>query len=243
MQTRGRWNRQNHTFRDEVYSPAEGVSLWEICPQLAALDPAVAILDFEDFIDSVKSIAEFTYTEIGAGGTFAAAAGKGGLVTLTSDALDNDGCQIQRIISPFIPAAGKPIWFEAKLQLVTAAKHVESDMQVGLCFLDTTLIAGQEDGIYFRKDDGDALIDAVTEKTHVETVTAGIGTLAAATWYKFGFFADGVSTVYFYIDGVLVATHTATIPIVALSPSFAFLNGEAGATAWQIDYFKTLQIR
>jgi len=217
-----------------------GVSLWETCPQLALLDPGVGYTYFEHFFNYVA--ADWAVTEIGAAGSEVLQDAAGGVLLITTDALDNDGVQIQKLGEAFIPAAGKPLWFETRIRLVTAAKHVESDLLVGLAITDTTVIPGRTDGIYFAKADGSALVGAVTEKASAATTTAGVLTLAAATWYKFGFFCDGVSTCYLYVDGVLVATHTTNIPIVELTPTFAVLNGEAGATAWAIDYFKAVQI-
>jgi len=241
MQTRSYWRRNNLTFRDEAYSPAKGVSLWEQCPQLAIFDPGVGYVYHEDFFSYVA--ADWAVTEIGAGGTEAMQDGAGGQLLITTDALDNDGVQIQKIGESFIPAAAKPIWFECRFQLVTAAKHVQSDLLVGLAITDTTVIPARTDGIYFSKADESAAVGAVTEKASTATTTASVLTLAAATWYKLGFFCDGVTTCYFYVDGALVATHTTNIPIVELTPTFAVLNGEAGATAWAIDYFKAVQIR
>lgn len=240
MQTRAYWRNQNLSIRDEDYSPAMGVSLWETCPQLALLDPCVGYTYFEHFFNYVA--ADWAVTEIGAGGTEVLSDAAGGVLVITTDALDNDGVQIQKLGEAFIPAAGKPIWYEMKIRLVTAAKHVESDLLCGLAITDTSVIPARTDGIYFAKADGSALVGAVTEKASAATTTASVLTLAAATWYKLGFWCDGVSNCYFYVNGVLVATHTTNIPIVELTPTFAVLNGEAGATAWALDYIKAVQI-
>jgi hypothetical protein len=240
MQTRAYWRNQNLSIRDEEFSPAQGVSLWETCPQLALLDPCVGHTYLEHFHNFVA--ADWAVTEIGAGGTEALRDGAGGQLLITTDALDDDGVQIQKVGEAFIPAAGKPIWFEAKIMLVTAAKDVQSELLVGLAITDTTVIPGRTDGIYFAKADGSALVGAVTEKASAATTTAAVLTLVPATWYKFGFWCDGVTTCYLYVNGVLVATHITNIPVVELTPTFAVLNGEAGATAWALDYFKGVQI-
>ena len=241
MKTQAYWRNYNMSFRDKDYSPQKGVSLWETCPQLAILAPGVGFTYMEEFYE--YTAAEWALTEIGAGGTEAMQLAKGGVLRITTDALDNDGVQIQKIGNYFLPAAAKPIWYEMKIQLVTAAKHIQSDLLLGLTVVDTTVIPARTDGIYFKKDDESALVSAVTEKTSTPTATAAVLTLAPATWYRFGFWCDGVSTCYFYVDGALVATHTTNIPLVALTPTFAVLNGEAGATAWDIDYIKGVQIR
>lgn len=241
MQTRTYWRRYNQTFRDDTYSPARGVSLWETCPQQAILDPGVGYVYPEDFFNYVA--ADWAVTEIGAGGTEVLQDAAGGVLRITTDALDDDGVQIQKVGEAFIPAATKPIWFETRIQLVTAAKHVQSDLLVGLAITDTTVIPARTDGIYFAKADESALVGAVTESASTATTTAAVLALAPATWYKLGFWCDGLTTCYFYVNGVLLATHTTNIPFVEMTPTFAVLNGEGGATAWDIDYFKAVQIR
>lgn len=240
MKTQAYWRRNNMSFRDNDYSPAKGVSLWETCPQLALLDPGVGYTYMEHFFDYIA--AEWALTEIGAGGTQVQLDAAGGVLQITTDALDDDGVQIQKLGECFIPAAGNPLWFEARIQLVTAAKHVESELLVGLAITDTTVIPARTDGIYFLKADATAAVGAMTESASTATTTPGVLNLAPATWYKLGFFCDGLTTCYFYVDGVLVATHVGDIPFVELTPTFAVLNGEGGATAWNIDYFKAVQI-
>lgn len=196
---------------------------------------------YNDFFNYVA--ADWTVTEIGAGGTEALAAGAGGQLLITTDALDNDGVQIQIPTASFYPAAGKDLWFEARIQLVTAAKHEESELLVGLAGIDATILAAPADGIYFLKADASALVSAVTNVGSASTATAGVLTLAPATWYRLGFHVKSNTVVEFFVDGVLKATHAAGITAVGLTPTFAVLNGEAGATAWRIDYFMVSQER
>jgi hypothetical protein len=245
VNTRSIWKRNNLTFIDKDYSPTEAASLWESCPQLAALDPAVAHVFFEDFYIIPDVTNAWVYTEIGAGGALSIPDAAGGILRLTTDALDNDSCELQKLGESWKLATGKALWFETKINLVTAAKHIQSDVLVGLCITDSTLFPGlMSDGVYFRKDDGDANFDFVTRKNAAETVTLAVGTLAAATSVKLSFFFDGAGTIYAYIAGLLVATHVLTIPDdEELTISFSFTNGEAGATAWEVDYVKVVQIR
>jgi hypothetical protein len=225
------------------------VSLWELCPQLAGLDPCVAHGFMEDFYNLLDGTTNWTYTEVGSGGTITQPDGAGGICRLTTDSADNDSCQIQKIGESFKLATGKALWFEARVQIVTAAKHVQSDILVGLAITDTTLLpigSLPTDGVYFRKDDGTALFGTITNKNSSETATASVLTAAAATWYKLGFYFDGAATphVYFFVDGVLVATHLLTIPDdEELTPSVAYMNGEAGVSAFDIDYIKCVQLR
>lgn len=201
---------------------------------------------FHDDFFATPVAADWTTTEIkvGAAGSVASTATVGGQLLITTAANDDDGTQLQAVFANFLPAAGKDIWFETRMKLVTAAKHVQSDLLVGLAADDTTVLAAPQNGIYFTKADGSALVGAVTNKATTKTTSAGVFTLAPDTWYRLGFFVDGVSGCSFYVNGELVATQdSTTIPIVELTPTFAVLNGEAGATAWRVDYIRCTQIR
>jgi len=197
---------------------------------------------YNDFFDYTAG--DWTVTEIGAGGTEALRDGVGGQLLITTDTLDDNGVQLQKPGACFLPAATKDLFFECRFQLVTAAKHIQSELLVGLAVTDTTILDAPQNGIYFTKADGSALVSAVSNKAAALTTTASTFTLAPATWYRVGFYVEGLDRVIFYVDGEIVGTHyTTTIPIVETTPTFAVLNGEAGATAWVIDYFRCSQLR
>ena len=247
MQTQSYWRSQNFSYRDKDYSPAKGVSLWETCPQLAALDPGVAFTFLDDFFQfKLVSSDESGWisTEIEAGTGDAAITSDdqaGGVLKVVTDDADNDGVQLQWNAENFKLASGKPLWFEARVKFADAT---QSDFLVGLGITDTTLLGGLSDGVYFRKDDGDANIDFVTEKNSTETATDTTADAADNTWVKLGFWFDGASSVYAYVDGVLKATHTTNIcDDEELAVSFAYLNGAAGADTFYIDYVKVVAIR
>lgn len=231
-------------FRDVDYSPARGVSLWESCPQLAALDPAVAFTFFDDFFHYKAQSTDdngWTATLTGAGSAVTIADAVGGVLTLTCDAADNDSAELQWNAETFKLATSKPLWFETRLKISDAT---ESDMIVGLFITDTTVIDGGTDGVYFRKADGDANINFVTEKNSTETSTDTTIDIVAATYVKLGFFWDGSASVFAYVDGVLRATHTANIcDDEELAVTITVQNGEAVAKVLSVDYVKCVQIR
>ena len=86
------------------------------------------------------------------------------------------------------------------------------------------------------------LIVCVTESATAETTTTTGVSIADATYNKLRFEVNGVTDVKFYIDDVLVATHTANIPTGALAPSFE-AGGTATAAMVYLDYIYAAQER
>lgn len=242
MLTRAETTRGNMHFRDDDYSPARGVSLWESCPQLAALDPGMAYTYFNDFFEFVT--ADWTSTEVEAGGgdtVISILDSRGGILSVANDLNEDDSTELQHTTEGFKLSSGKPLWYETRLSVSDAD---QCDLYVGLGITDTDSLGGASDGVTFRLADGSASLSFVTEKNSTETTTTAVATLADATMVKLGFFFDGASTVYAYVNGALVATHTANIcDDEELAITFAHRNGDAGGETLLVDYVKVVQIR
>ncbi len=170
----------------------------------------------------------------------------GGVLKITNDDADNDSDQFQKIGEAFKLAAGKPLYFEARLKV---SDVTQSDVLVGLCITDTAMIAGISDGVYFRSDDGDANLDFVTGKNTTETAADTGVDLSDDTWIVAGFYFDGAGRVTPFVgtnpgDLTAYTAHTANIPDdEELTPSFAIQNGEAAATTMYVDYIRVIQKR
>lgn len=189
----------------------------------------------DDFFRFSTNEYTLTTVEAGAGDATEVVSGPAGLLTLTNDAEDNDSDQIQWIGEPFKLAANKSLWFEARLKVSDAT---QSDLICGLCITDTTLIGGMTDGIYFRKDDGDANIDFVTEKDSTATSTDTGVDLVDDTYIRLGFLVDGTSSATPYINGIAKTAQTTNLPDDEdLTFSLALMNGEAVAKSVTIDYW------
>jgi hypothetical protein len=245
MNTRSIWERFNMSFMDKDYSPS--ASMWKSCPQLAGLDPATVSTFFDDFhsfqINNANELGWIsTEVENGAGDaalTIADAAN--GVLQVVNDAGDDDSVELQYCSECWKLAAGKPLWFEARAKFSDAT---QSDFLVGLTITDTTAITAVSDGVYFTKTDGSASISAVTNKNSTPTTTAAVGTLVDDTYMRLGIFCDGITAVYFFIDGVLVATHTANIvDDEELTITLAHRNGAAAAKTASYDYVKVVNVR
>ena len=113
---------------------------------------------------------------------------------------------------------------------------------MGLQITDTTPLAAS-DGVNFRKDDGDALLDFVVEKDSTETLTAGVATMADDTFIQVGFFLDPDSSQvsYFINNAEPVAVVNTNLPDnEELTVSFGIQNGEAAAKVMTIDYVNVM---
>jgi hypothetical protein len=161
----------------------------------------------------------------------------GGAVLLSSAATtDDDGASIQGN-EIFLPASGKTIWFETKLQ---SADADQTDVFAGLTVNFATnpeaaLTAANRIG--FQIDDGDASILCKTESGGTETSTDSGVDAADGADVKLGIRVNGTSKVEFYVDRALVATHTTNIPATELALAIMELSGDAtGTKSVQVDY-------
>lgn len=106
----------------------------------------------------------------------------------------------------------------------------------GLCITDTTPLDAT-DRVGFQLTDEDASIDVLTEKDSTETISDSGKDMSDDTYVELAFYWDGVSRVYFYVDGAKVATHTTNIPDDEnLAVTIHHQNGEAVAQTTTIDY-------
>lgn len=206
----------------------------EVFGQMVFPDPTLFHTYFNDFDTYVAG--DWVVTETGAGGTQALTAGNGGLLLLTSDALDNDGMVLQKTPAAFALAVGKKAWFGCRFAM---EKATESDLQVGLVIVDTTPLDAT-DGIYFEKLDGTATVSIVCRKNATTgSTSAAVATLAAATQTEFQWYFDGVDKLYYGVNGTLIGVINTTnyLPDATnLTVSMAFFNGEAGAATMTVDY-------
>lgn len=199
---------------------------------MGQLDPTKFHNYLEDFDYFVA--ADFTITSTG---TTALADGDGGLLLLTTTAVDNQVHQLQKVGASFAFETSKPLYFRAKFQTNEA---LQSDILFGLYVTDVSPIASAPaDGVFFRKSDGAATIDIVHASSSTETTETAIATLVVDTDTTLEFYWDGIDRVYFGVDGVplgFVDLSSATLVSADLRPSFVFQNGEAAINTMTVDY-------
>jgi hypothetical protein len=213
------------------------ITAQNILGQLKELDPTQSHTYFDDF--NTYTAGNWTVTETQAGATQALANVDGGVLLLTNSAADNDLNALQKVGESFKFEAGKKLFFKARFAVSDAT---ESDFVVGLQITDTTPLA-VTDGVYFRKDDGDANLDFVVIKDSTASTATAIATVANNTYLTVGFYYNGVDEIVYAastnnnnptILGKLAVTNLPDDE--ELTISFGIQNGEAVAKTMSIDY-------
>lgn len=182
-----------------------------------------------------------TVVEAGTGTSEAEASDEAGIeVELVTAGNDNDGITFQHGTGEaFKCTTSNDLYFGIKLQ---ADEATQSDFFVGLAITNNNPLGGVTDGIYFECLDGGTGISAVTEKDSTETQTDSLGTFADDTDVTLEFYSDGTS-VWFLINGSLVATHTTNIPDnEAMRPTVHFLTGEAAAHRMKVKWGRAFML-
>lgn len=198
-------------------------------------DPSEWHTYFNDFDTYTAADWTITTTEAGAGSaTEALTNADGGVLLITNDDADNDADFFNKIGESFKFETGKKLFFKAKFKVSDAT---QSDVVFGLQITDTTPLA-VTDGVYFRKDDGDANVDFVVIKNSSATTATAATTLSNDTYVTLAFAYNGVDEITYFADGVQLGTSATTnLPDdEELTISFGIQNGEAAAKTMSIDY-------
>ena len=170
-----------------------------------------------------------------------------GTLVLTSQATtDNDGASVQGN-EIFAMASGRDIWFETKVT-PTDAEGSAMDICIGLTVNFATnpeAMLTAADRIVFQIDDGDSNIDCLTEKDGTATTTDSGIDVASGTAVTLGFHVKGTTSVEFFVNRNLVATHTDNLPDDEnLAIGAMELSGSAtGTKSMAIDYLMAVQNR
>ena len=196
--------------------------IWNACPIFEMLiDPTVGFHFFDDYMGPIDITTTDGYiiTAVTSGAISAVATVAGGVLLVDSagNASADDGVNVQLPNCAVIPSAGKTIYFEARV----AMKDTGDDQYfIGLSAPMTAIIVGGilDDTVdkvgFFRIAASTAdKISVVTARTSDEDVDADKGDIADNTYVKLGFVIDGLTTVKWYVNGVLVHTSSVTAQI------------------------------
>ena len=172
-----------------------------------------------------------------------------GSLKLTNDANDNDSIIGQlRYETIKFSGLGKTHWIVGRMKVSDAT---QSDFMFGVWKRDTVPLGGTDgasDGIWFRKDDGDAYIDSVraynaatfpddySQDTAIGTMTTSYITYAIRVITDAT--TTGTATIQFYLDGNVAGSAISTTNLVAdeeLALGFGIMNGEAAAKTLTVE--------
>lgn len=199
---------------------------------------------FDDF--DKYTTADWTLTTVETGtGNASEAVGKldGGVLVVTNDDADDDSDFFQWARETFKFDSSKRLYGKIRCKLSDAT---QSDFIFGLCITDTTPLDAS-DGIFFKKDDGDAYLDFRVVKNSTATNKAAVATLADDTYFTAAFYYDpGDDKFFLYVDDVLVGA----VALDANAPddeeltiTFGVQNGSAGAKVLSVDYIEIVKER
>jgi hypothetical protein len=235
---------------DPDLSSAYTTGLWRTCPLLEYMfDPSIGVLLDENFqnYNAAATTGDYVLTQATAGSAAISATYPGTLSIDSGSTTTQQGANVQRAKSAFVPAAGKHIWAEFNVSF-TGVDALNVETAIGLFEIDTTVIAASAvstaNGIGWTSvtDDGVLLFD--TEKASA-AATAAATTIVSATKVRLGFYVDGVTSIQQYINGVATgsAVATANIPIVAVYPTFACLSAGTDQPVLHVHGYRVFQLR
>ena len=162
----------------------------------------------------------------------------GGRLLVTNAAADNDRSVQFKDGESFLFETGAPCFYRT---LVQVNLHTQSDSFFGLVIETATDPVGTAptDGVFFRIDDGDALIDFVATKNSTAVSSLAIATAVDAVDLELAFFWDGIDRIWAAVNGAAVASITPGVSLPddeELAPMFTIQNGEAVAKTLSVDY-------
>jgi hypothetical protein len=168
-------------------------------------------------------------------------AADGGWVTATTDATGGERISAQINGEAFKCALNRRIYFETRVKFTNATQ----DAFLGLAVAGATdPHASRPAGFIAFTLTADADIEYATGNASTATASADSGAdIVAATWVVLAFEWDGIDKVHFYVNGVRVATATATPPVgLPLSPVIC-VESNGAAEALTVDYILVVEDR
>lgn len=241
-----------HLIAESASGKGPSPAIWSDCPLLALEYGArEGFAFFDDFLGpiDVTSADGWTITQVTSGAISGVATEQGGVLLVDSagNASADDGINAQLKNCMFRAAAGRKIWFEARVKMNDATDQ----FFIGLAGVSTALIASGaiEDtvdkcGFYHEAASTDNYISAISSRTSSDEKNTDVGANADATYVKLGFVIDGLTRVSFYRNGVLVATCTDAndIPNAVMCLSVvAQIEGTGADAEMSVDWVRVAQ--
>lgn len=168
-----------------------------------------------------------------------------GVLLITNDAADDDYDEISSPGESFKLLDNYPLYAEIRFKVSDAT---QSDVVFGLV-AGTNYFGGVDDGVYFRKDDGDANIDFCVEDGGTVVAADTGADLANLTWIRLGFHWDGAGTIRWFVitDATYIVDEMGTVTTgfpqdQEMRFTFGIRNGEAVAKVMYVDYVMCVQM-
>lgn len=231
-------------------------SPFQTLAQAGITDPFFYHVYANDF-DSLNST-DFVVTDTGTN-TNALTAEDGGVLLTTTSAGGSDASflQLGAASFQFVPTtatvAGKKSFFKTRVKLSDATN---STFYAGLISTSTTPLTAN-DGLFFLKATGATtfVLRSIVGGVATDLALTGFN-FADATYIELGWYFDGKSTVYAFVDNLTgyypqsgsgatnvgtsnkgaVAAFTPTLTTALLNPSFGIQNGAAAAKTMSMDF-------
>ena len=167
---------------------------------------------------------------------------------ITTAAGEYDGVNLQAKNVAFKCEADKPMYFGIKC---IADEATQNDLLVGMCTLDTDILAvdtahgitdDDVEGIFFFKVDGGTVLQFKTYKDGAETNCAKFASAMGVIAAVYEFYWDG-TVLKAYINNIHVATFTTGMPDTEMVPTINYRAGSDVARTLSIYWMRTFEIR
>lgn len=245
---------ENGVVQDTAAGRGPSPNIWGDCNWGELAQGVGGFAYFNDYMGDIDVTTGdgFTITTVNSGAVAGVATEKGGVLLVDSagNNAPDDGINVQLTNCMVKPEAGDKVYFEARVKMNDTSALI-SQFYIGLAGVDTTLIAAGvlDDTVdkagFFRQGDTTAdKLECVTARTSAEDVTADVATVADNTYVKLGFVIDGLTSIKFYVNGVLVETGTtaANIPNAVMCLSYvAQTEGASKDAELSVDWVRVAQ--
>ncbi len=202
----------------------------------------------DDFLDFDADSKSWVLTQATAGTGALDTAAKGGVLLLDCNSTtNNQGVQIQMGgavgASSFIASANSKIYYEARVKVADIGSTTVQ-IFAGLAEVDTSVFASAANStanhVGFEAINTTSL-SYVHEKAGTRVSDTSAGTIADDTYIKVGFLIDGLTSITPFVDGVAGTAQTASIPIVALTPTFVCHSSGTTDPILHVDWVACIQ--
>jgi len=194
----------------------------------------------------------FAQTDVNSGDIISDFTVAGGVINFDSagHGSAHDGVEGQLASCMVLPVAGKTIKFEARCKMANTGQDA---YYIGLAGVDTTILADSatiDDTIdkagFYRVHASTAdKLSTINSRTSEQQLGADLATpLVDDTWYNWGIVIDGVTSVKYYLNGVLIKTESTAnaIPNAVMCPTFAAKVGQTSTDAeLRVDWIRVTQ--